>query len=200
LEKVEEQDFNEEQRQAFFKSAKKQVSEAEKLDPENAEHRNLFFKIDYEINSEYDRLPEIKQKKNQKEEQQRILNQASIMCDQYPALLGTSTVAKLKKLIYEIQEETDVIASVTATEKLDELINEHSFILAIFLLKVTAHKAAKSSPNDANLLLKKHDSIVNNFKEADYENGYEQLNEAWKIASKYLDEAESGPLGRFLKK
>jgi len=200
LERVEGDEFDQEQKEAFFKATKKQIKEAEKLDPENSEHRNMFFKIDYEINNEFDGLHKLKEAKSQKEVKEGLLNEASLMCDHYASLLGTSNTTRMKKLIYEIQEEEDVIVSSNAIEKLQELVKEHQFIIGIFLLKIAASKASKVNPSDANLLLKKHDATVTFFVNGDFENGFESLNEAWEIAGKYLDEKSEGGLGRFLKR
>jgi molecular chaperone DnaK len=200
LEKVEGDDFDIEQKEAFLKATKKQISEAEKLDPENSEHRNLFFKIDYEINNEFDGLGKMKEEKSQKEEKDSLLNQATLMCDNYSSLLGTSNTARIKKLIYEIQEQEDILASAVPIEKLQEVVKEHHFIIEIFLLKIAASKASKINPSDANLLLKKHDSVVNFLKNGDYENGFEELNEGWAVANKYFDEKTEGGFGRFLKR
>ena len=133
LEQVEGDDFDQEQKEAFYKAAKKQIREAEKLDPENSEHRNMFFKIDYEINNEFDGLGKMKEEKSQKEEKDSLLNQATLMCDNYASLLGTSNTARIKKLIYEIQEQEDILASAGAFEKLQEVVKEHHFIIEIFL-------------------------------------------------------------------
>lgn len=200
LDKIETDEFDVEQKEAFFKTAKKQIKEAEKLEPENSEHRNLFFKIDYEINSEFDGLDKLKEVKTQKEEVNALIDRATLMCDQYSALLGTSNTARMKRLIYEIQEQQDVLATVNAVEKLKELVKEHQFIIEIFLLKVASRIASKSNPADANFLLKKHDSVVNFLKNGDYENGIEELNEGWEIAFKYLDEKTEEGFSRFLKR
>lgn len=200
LEEVDSDEYDIEQKEQFFKVAKKQITEAEKLDPENIEHKNLFYKIDYEINNEFESLPQMKESKNLKEERENILHQANLMCDHYPELLGSANSVVMKRLIIEIQENNDVLSSASSIEKLKELSKEYHFILTIFLLKVAANKATKSNPSDANFLLKKHDSIVNNLKSGDYENGFEQLAEGWEVASQYLGATEENEFGRFLKR
>lgn len=108
LEEVDSDEYDIEQKEQFFKAAKKQIAEAEKLDPENIEHKNLFYKIDYEINNEFESLPQMKESKNVKEERENILHQANLMCDHYPELLGSANSVVMKRLIIEIQENNDV--------------------------------------------------------------------------------------------
>jgi molecular chaperone DnaK len=200
LEKVEGDEFDIEQKEYFFKAAQKRIKDAEILDPENSEHRNEFFKIDYEIGNEFDNLHQLKKVKTQKDEKEDILHQASLMCDHYASLLGTSETARIKRLIYELQEQEDIIVSNNALESLKELVNKNMFILDIFLLKIASSKASKTNSSDANLLLKKHDEIVTYLVNGDFENGFNELNEAWTIAGKYFEDNSEEKFGRFLKK
>lgn len=200
LEKVEGEEFDVEQKETFFRAARKQIAEAEKLDPENPDHRNSFFKIDHEMNNQFDGLTNRKETKSQKEETDALLHQANLMCDHYSELLGTSNAVRIKKLIVEIQQEDDFLVNVKAMEELKELIKEHQFILTIFLLKIAANKASKSSPSDANLLLKHHDSVVTKFKEGNFENAFVELAESWEVAQQYFDEDGENEFGRLLKR
>jgi molecular chaperone DnaK len=200
LEEVDSDKYDLAQKEQFYKAAKTQLLEAEKLDPENPEHRNLFFKINYDISNEFDGLQKLKETKTQSEERELLLSQATLMVDNYASLLGTSETARMKRLIYEIQEQEDIIVSSNAIESLKGSINKHQFILDIFLLKIASSKASKSNPSDANLILKKHDVVVTYLVNGDFENGFDVLNEAWKTAIKYFDEGSKEKFGRFLKR
>jgi molecular chaperone DnaK len=174
-------DYSEQQKDYFFKAAKKEIEKINSLgitNPDSVEWERIGTNI-------YSAFDQAEQVSDEMDEDGLAVIFAKVLCGQYPALVGSTNLNKMQGLIRQIDESDDSLVKSELMQRLKVITDEFSVLVTLFTVKLSADSAAKVSPADANRLHQLHDQIVNHFRNGQMDAGFELLDEALTLGESY---------------
>jgi len=115
---------------------------------------------------------------------------AEIMCDNYPQLLGGSTVSVMQQLI--TASNFSGFEAIQARQKLGELTDKYFMLIQLYFLKFAAQLANEAGSTDGSRLRALHDRAVACFEQVDKMGAFAALQEGEPIAEKYFQGGNVG--------
>lgn len=181
LEKILSSDYTEDQRDYFFKSAKREIEQINNLGTDNHDSEK-WDEISTTIFTTYERAGEIS---DSVDEDQLAILFATVLINEYPDLIGSEDTNRMKSLLAIVKNDDDPLEKIQAMQKLKAITDEYPILITLFTVKMSSDDAAKQNPSDGNKLLQLHDQIVNHFRNRRKEQAYELLDEAIELRDKY---------------
>lgn len=174
-------------KQRFEKIIIDKLKEAEGIGIDNALDER-WAKISYETQDAADRI-----KEEPEEEPPRDYSIiAKILVNNYPMLIPDEDINKMRRLIDILENEEDDFKKIQAQQKLQDITEEYSVLLNLFMIKIAAQKASEVNAADGQRLNKMHDAVIFHFVNRSPEDAYETLEKASELAFRYLNIRDMG--------
>ncbi len=181
FEKILSSNFTEAQRDFFFKSAKKVIEQINNLGNNNYDSEK-WDEIGTNIFTSFEQAENVT---DSVDEDQLAIIFASILIEEYPDLIGSEDVNRMKSLLAQVKNDDDPLQKIQALQKLKTLTDKYPVLITLFTIKMSSDSVAKENPSDAHKLLQMHDQIVNHFRNRRKDQAFALLDEAIELIDKY---------------
>jgi molecular chaperone DnaK len=118
-----------------------------------------------------------------------------ILLNNYKEFVDEKDVQRIRGLMNTIKEDQDPIQTIRTQEQLEKITDQYSLFTSLFLVKIAADIAIKSSPGDAKQLNQAHDTVVHYLRQGDMDSAMEKFEQANTLAKQYIDLNNLGNIG-----
>lgn len=177
----------------FFELQKEMVKLAEAIGKDNGLD-NRWSEIDFKIKNAYDEAANEYEGEKSGNRDENIIYGAVMLMREYHSLIPHDDISRLRELINQYEDAT-VLEKNEVVSRVDKITDRYTELFALYRLKTSAEKAVNrpktgdlgntQALEDANLLRKNHDLILNYFQMNKNDEGYQLLAESVQIAKKY---------------